>query len=220
MKGKLIIGLMIFCLVGVLFVKPSFAWLSGWSYRQPINISNTAGDLTNFQVRIDLNSSNVGSSFDWSSNGSDIRFTNSTDDLLNFWIENWNSTGQEATIWVNVTSLPNNTNTTIYIYYGNSEATSKSNGTETFIFFDDFESGDFSKWDIHEARWSITSSTVKEGNSSAYGQGTTSSDRRLAKNISINYDVVIESWSRPATTSTDGIYYFTPISINYSSCPK
>ncbi len=185
-------------------------WNSSWNYRQPINISNTAGDLTNFQVRLDLNSSNVGSSFDWSSNGSDIRFTNSTDDELNFWIENWNSTGQEATIWVNVSYLANNTNTTIYMYYGNSEATSKSNGTETFIFFDDFESGDFSKWDIHEAQWSITSSTVKEDNYSAYGQGTTSSDRRLAKNISINYDVVLESWSRPATTITDGIYYFTP----------
>jgi len=108
-------------------------------YRQPINISNTAGDLTNYQVRIDLNSTNVGSNFDWSNNGSDIRFTNSTDDLLNFWIESWDSTGQEATIWVNVTSLPNNTNTTVYMYYGNSEASSVSNGDATFILFDDFE---------------------------------------------------------------------------------
>ena len=136
MKGKLIIGLMIFCLVGVLFIQPSFAWLSGWDYRQPINISNTAGDLTNYQVKIDLNSSNVGSNFNWSNNGSDIRFTNSTDDELNFWIESWNSTGQEATIWVNVSYLANNTNTTIYMYYGNSEASSASDGEATFGFFD------------------------------------------------------------------------------------
>jgi len=64
-------------------------WNSSWSYRQPINISNTAGDLTNYQVRIDLNSSNVGPNFNWSNNGSDIRFTNSTDDKLSFWIESW-----------------------------------------------------------------------------------------------------------------------------------
>jgi len=146
MRGKLIFGLLIFCLVGVLFIQPSFAWLSGWGYRQEFNISNTAGDLTNYQVKLDLNSSNVGSNFNWSNNGSDIRFTNSTDDLLNFWIESWNSSSQEATIWVNVTSLPNNTNTTIYMYYGNSEAGSVSNGTVTFEFFDDFDDGDISDW--------------------------------------------------------------------------
>ena len=112
---------------------------SSWNYRQQINISNTAGNLTNYQVRLDLNSSNVGSNFNWSNNGSDIRFTNSTDDELSFWIEDWNSTGQEATIWVNVTSLPNNTNTTIYMYYGNPSASSASDGEATFEFFDDTE---------------------------------------------------------------------------------
>jgi len=108
-------------------------WNTSWNYRQAINISNTVGDLTKYQVRLDLNSTNVGSNFNWSNNGSDIRFTNSTDDELNFWIEDWNSTGQEAIIWVNVTSLPNNTNTTIYMYYGNSEASSASDVNSTFI---------------------------------------------------------------------------------------
>ena len=120
----------IFLVLGLLglylLITPTFAWLSGWSYRQPINISNTAGDLTDYQVRIDLNSSNVGSNFNWSNNGNDIRFTNSTDDELSFWIESWNSTGQEATIWVKVISLPNNANTTIYMYYGNQTAESES----------------------------------------------------------------------------------------------
>jgi len=108
-------------------------WNSSWSYRQPINISNTAGNLTNYQVRIDLNSTNVGSHFNWSNNGSDIRFTNSTDDLLNYWIEYWNSSSQEAIIWVNVTYLENNTNTTIFLYYGNPSAVSKSSVNKTFI---------------------------------------------------------------------------------------
>jgi len=108
-------------------------WNTSWSYRQLINISNTAGDLTNYQVRLDLDSSNVGSNFDWSNNGDDIRFANSTDDELYFWIEDWNSSSQKATIWVNVTSLPNNTNTTIYMYYGNPSASSASDVNSTFI---------------------------------------------------------------------------------------
>ena len=139
-------GLMSFAIiisVFLLFSTPLFSdlgwWNLSWPYRQQINISNTAGDLTNYQVRLDLNSSNVGSNFNWSNNGSDIRFTNSTDDLLNFWIEYWNVTEQEATIWVNVTSLPNNTNTTIYMYYGNQAASSASDGDATFDFFADFE---------------------------------------------------------------------------------
>ena len=117
-------------------------WNSSWQYRQAINISNTAGNLTNYQVKIELNSSNVGSNFNWSNNGSDIRFTNSTDDLLNFWIEYWNSSSQEAVLWVNVTYLENNTNTTIYMYYGNPSASSESNGSAVFEFFDDFIEGD------------------------------------------------------------------------------
>jgi len=140
-----------FCLgLIIILLNPVYAywWDSSWAFRQPINISNIAGDLTNYPIRIDLNSSNVGSNFDWSNNGDDIRFTNSTDDELNFWIENWDSTEQEAIIWVNVTYLANNQNTTIYMYYGNSGASSESNGTATFEFFDDFEgtSLDSNKW--------------------------------------------------------------------------
>ncbi|RLC75144.1 MAG: hypothetical protein DRI61_15420, partial [Chloroflexi bacterium] len=133
-------------------ISPAFAWWnSSWNYRQAINISNTAGNLTNYQVKIELNSSNVGSNFNWSNNGSDIRFTNSTDDLLYYWIEYWNSSSQEAVIWVNVTYLENNTNTTVYLYYGNSEASSESNGSTVFEFFDDFEDGTLgSQWEYHD----------------------------------------------------------------------
>jgi len=118
---------------------PDLWWNTSWAYRQPINISNTAGDLTNYQVRIDLNSSNVGPNFNWSNNGDDLRFTNTTNDLLDYWIEYWNDTEQEATIWVNVTHLANNTNTTIYMYYGNPSAGSASSGSNTMLIYEDME---------------------------------------------------------------------------------
>ncbi|RLG28963.1 hypothetical protein DRO03_08445, partial [Methanosarcinales archaeon] len=127
--------------------------LSGWDCRQLINISNTAGELSYYPVRIDLNSSNDGANWNWTNNGNDTRFTyynytteNETE--IPFWIESWNSTAETSTIWVNVTSLANNANTTIYLYYGNTSASSASNGTNTFEFFDDFpgSSIDTTKW--------------------------------------------------------------------------
>ncbi|MEA3281956.1 MAG: DUF2341 domain-containing protein, partial [Euryarchaeota archaeon] len=127
--------------------------LSGWSHRQLINISNTAGELSYHQVKIELNSSNDGTNWNWTNNGNDTRFTyynstTGTETEIPFWIESWNSTAETSTTWVNVTSLANNANTTIYLYYGNTSASSASNGTNTFEFFDDFEifnAGDWAK---------------------------------------------------------------------------
>ncbi|MFV9676692.1 MAG: DUF2341 domain-containing protein [Methanosarcinales archaeon] len=103
--------------------------LSGWDYRQLINISNTAGDLSYHQVKIELNSSNAGTNWNWTNNGNDTRFTyynssTETETEIPFWIESWNSTAQTSTIWVNVTSLANSVNTTIYLYDGNTSASS------------------------------------------------------------------------------------------------
>jgi hypothetical protein len=51
-------------------------------------------------------------------------------------------------IWVKVPFIPASTTKTIYVYYGNPSATSTSNGTATFDFFDDFNDNsiDTSKW--------------------------------------------------------------------------
>ncbi|MBU5682368.1 MAG: DUF2341 domain-containing protein, partial [Candidatus Aenigmarchaeota archaeon] len=53
-------------------------------------------------------------------------------------------------IWVKVPNIPANSNKTIYLYYGNPNATSMSNGDLVFEFFDDFEgtSLNTSKWII------------------------------------------------------------------------
>jgi len=115
---------------------------SGWLYRKEVTIDNTSNsnNLTDYQVKVTLNSTN----FDFSkakSDGADIRFTD--DDgttLLNHWIEKWDTSGEEAILWVKVPSIPASSNKTIYLYYGNPDASSTSDGDDTFIFFDDFES--------------------------------------------------------------------------------
>jgi hypothetical protein len=79
---------------------------------------------------------------------SDIRFTNADGTtLLDYWIENY--TSSSAIIWVELDSLPASPNSArFYIYYGNQSALSASNGSNTFILFDDFSgtSLDTSKW--------------------------------------------------------------------------
>ena len=78
-----------------------------------------------------------------SQNGSDIRITNQ-DGQLYFWIEDFNSATQQATIWVNLSTG----STELDVAYGNPSAlpSAYDNGTKTFPFFDDFNS--LSKWTI------------------------------------------------------------------------
>ncbi len=115
-------------------VSTSSAWYdNAWAHRLPLDISNETGnELENFQVEVKL-----GSSFDFSaanSDGSDIRFTMAgSAELLPYWIESWNAAGSQATVWVKIPSIPDG-GTTIHMYYGNSAATSASNGTATFRF--------------------------------------------------------------------------------------
>jgi len=122
-------------------------YFSNWDYRKPINISNTAGDLTNYQVRIVHNFSAEYSAGKINTTCKDIRFTYynasaDTETEIPFWIEACNlSSDDNMTAWVNATYLENNTNTTIYMYYGNSSASSASDGDATFEFFDDFDDG-------------------------------------------------------------------------------
>ena len=111
------------------------------SFRRPITVTNTGSALTNYQVKISLTSSNMTFSHA-KSDGSDVRLR-ASDGLtdLPYWIENWNSSSQTATLWVNASSLPAGTST-LYLVYGNSSATTTASGTNTFLFFDDFSTAD------------------------------------------------------------------------------
>lgn len=114
-------------------------WNTSWAYRKPINISNTAGNLTNYQINISLNATQLYEAGKLNSSCTDIRLVyynsssgNSTE--LNYWIENC-TTNNNATLsflWVNVTFIQSNTNTTVYMYYGNLSANNVSNFEKVF----------------------------------------------------------------------------------------
>lgn len=120
-----------------------------WRYRQPVTIDNTqnASDLTNYQINVELDNSNTDFWNNVENDGRSIRFTDSNKTtLIDFWIEKFDFSGQSAFIWIEVPTIPASANKNIYMYYGNNTAVSSSDGSASFIFFDDFEDGDASDW--------------------------------------------------------------------------
>ena len=107
-----------------------------WLYRKPITIAPITPEA-NYQLKVTL----TPEVFDYAKakeNGEDIRFTGSDGTTLqDYWIEQWNNHGTSI-IWVEVKDSGSER---IYIYYGNSDANSTSNGFEAFEKrgFDDFE---------------------------------------------------------------------------------
>ncbi|MFK7796282.1 MAG: DUF2341 domain-containing protein [Aureispira sp.] len=118
----------------------SAQWLAGWSHRQTIEITEISGNnLSNYQIRVDvLIQPNMQADF------ADLRFTtNDGTTLIDYWIE-FSQAGSDAVVWVEVPTLAASSVDSIYLYYGNPGVPSLSNGTATFVFFDDFTN--FSGW--------------------------------------------------------------------------
>jgi len=136
-------------------------------------------DLFNYQMRIKAFYAN-GSDSDENVylNGhsradfGDLRFTwlnSSTGSEIPcpYWIEEL-APNTTATLWVKVPEISGKGLTTIYIYYGKSDATTASNGDATFEFFDDF-SGTLSKWTVIGGTWNIESGELS-AQTNAFGQ--------------------------------------------------
>ena len=179
-------------------------WDENWNYRESFNISNIAGNMTDYQFLINLNSSNVGANFNWNEDENATRFvwynSSSTQNIkMNYWVEGWNSTGNTATIWANIPVLENNTNTTIYMYYGNSVADSESNTTTTFVFFDDFDGTSLNEdiWTATAPSYvTVTGGRVRINRGSVYTDSTlTSSPQDLTFEILAKYHNGAASYS-------------------------
>jgi hypothetical protein len=122
---------MLLLLFLLLLAPGSLAWYSNsWSYRKAITVdaSQVNGSNTNFPLLV-----NIGSDASLAAhalaNGSDILFTNSADAKLPHEIEYYNSTTGALVAWVQVANLTNATNTTLYLYYGNSGANNQQSKT-------------------------------------------------------------------------------------------
>jgi len=180
------------------------AWLSGWDYRKSITLSRVSGAVTNYQMKLLVGESSgaagedvdcdskVASDFD------DLRFTTSDGEtLLDYWIESLSGVtpNQLATVWIEFDSI-GTTDTTFYMYYGNSGAAAYSSGTNTFIVFDDFERG--SNGDAVGGIWTVLAGSIVISTEQAYsgtrsakmvGQNTITPGFNTALNASANISI-------------------------------
>ena len=111
---------------------------SDWQYRMPVTITNPGSShLSGFQVQITLSSASIDFS-KINTDGSDLRLTSDNGmTLIPFWLEDWDYTGQSASIWVKVPDIPV-TGTTIYLYYGNTNATIEDPSYKPYYPFTSF----------------------------------------------------------------------------------
>jgi hypothetical protein len=66
------------------------------------------------------------------SDGADLRFSNSRGDPLSYQIEQWDPNLDRASIWVRIPEIHGNSRQEIRMYWGNSKASSESNGSAVF----------------------------------------------------------------------------------------
>ena len=101
-----------------------------WNKQRAVTITGYKSDLKNHQVKLVVDRDG-----DMKPNFADLRFADQAKNPLSYWFEKRTKT--QATVWVKVPSIPK-AGATITMKYGNPEAKSRSNGSATFVFFDDF----------------------------------------------------------------------------------
>jgi uncharacterized repeat protein (TIGR01451 family) len=112
----------------------SFAWWNcSWTYSQAIVVGNTSGGaLTNTVIELHLTPTDI-PNYVWGNGDKDLRFIDSDNATqLNFFVMPHKTTDQELLVWVKIPSVPTG-GKTIYIYYGNSAATSTSSPTNVLV---------------------------------------------------------------------------------------
>ena len=118
-------------------------WLDGWKYRRSIDLANNGSILNDYPVQLDLTSHD----FNYSrakGQGEDVRYIDMNGSALNYWIEEWNTSGASK-IWVNVSEIPPGSSR-LWMYYGNPTADTVANASRTFSYYDDWTRDNTRDW--------------------------------------------------------------------------
>ncbi|HHZ66145.1 MAG TPA: DUF2341 domain-containing protein, partial [Flavobacteriales bacterium] len=106
----------------------SSAQLTTWQYAVPVDITENSGsNLTNWQVPITFDTQTPIGSGKMKLDGGDIRFAEDIAgvSLLNYWVESGLNT-TTTKLWVSIPSISASSTITVYLFYGESTATSLS----------------------------------------------------------------------------------------------
>jgi len=219
-------------------------WNATWGYKKPILINNTgnATILTNYQVKL-----NVTYDSDMQAEFNDIRVVNDTSGAaVPYWIES-KVNSSYANIWFNASSIPASvwTNTTYYLYYGNTVASDASNYDNTFTK-DYGESGLAGLWHMDDGTSPTVDSSGNGNNGTVYGatwvgtdggQWDNRSDVQFATGNTLLFDGVydyisliqrpiedtatvfsISAWVKPISTFGDTTIFSQAVSSYCAHC--
>jgi hypothetical protein len=121
-----------------------------WNNLQTFTLTNPNNYvLSDYQVRLTVNTQSLISANLMNVNGDDIRFTVGSCSLIPYYIESGINTNITS-IWIKVPLLPASGTLAVNMYYNNPTVTAQSNGDLVFEFFDDFNDGAFNttKWSV------------------------------------------------------------------------
>ncbi len=197
---------------GQISIAAATDWVyTAWSYRQNIQITNSADLQTSYPVKLVIPySAHMQSDF------SDLRFARGTTELP-FWIEDSESAAQ-ATVWVNIDSLAAASDTEIQMYFGNDAASSESSGEDVFEFFDDFSASEVDEavWRVNDYSTSMANivdgELVLTSSASNWNYGMSSLATFARSNLAIemdyrwesnnsSYDAMMFGWKDDTTTT-------------------
>lgn len=136
---------------------------SDWTYRKRIDIKNSTGAGTNYQINVTVHyGSGSDSGYDVYLNEhcqtdfDDLIFTDDDEEtLLDYWIQE-KTDSDYAFVWFEVQD-DLGSDQSVYIYYGNNGASSVSNIKSTFVTGDDFDDGE-----LDTSIWTIKTGTPLE----------------------------------------------------------
>lgn len=183
------------------------AWLTGWSRRKTVTITGEAGAGTNYQVNLSIGDASAGDFHlkgNCTSFPNDIQVTdNDQTTTLDYWVEDL--TIDPITMWVEVAdSLEDNVD--ICVYYSKSGESSASNGTNTFLFFDDFEDAVAGDWTTAAATVTYNSTDQAHSGSQSMKQHSMTS---AAAYISVTHseNIAIDIWHLQVGSTYRSYFY-------------
>lgn len=168
---------------------------SGYKYRVPIEIDNSKNDkLTSHEVQVFVNTYALISTGKMQSLGQDIRFKDKQGTELSFWIADGTINSSATEIWIRTDSVSSYAKDTVYLYYGNGSATTKSNSVSTFHLVDEFNG-----------------STLNSFNWTSCGSGTIALSKGKLKLTSNSTEATIKSrllFDAPVIVEMQGVQSF------------
>ena len=181
-------------------------WNTQWGYYREFNISNpNTYDLINFQVNAEFDLSVIKAHA--KDDCTDIRFVVQDDGewnkTLNYFIDEEEGIGSGCNIdgntnfTLNIT-LPAKSNTTVRMYYNNSDATNVSNPYNVFLLYDNFNDNS-----LNTTLWETFSTSYTEENGYLQLEGGTVGARAINSKINWTWNKTLEWRSGYDNSGTD-----------------